>query len=162
MRSILFLIVLVTSSFVSISQTVEHHVISSTGTEIRNSNGELYFTVGEPASELLENEDFQLTQGYHQGLFLFVATEDVSKLPFEVKLYPNPAAEFVNITLVDISPVNFEYTLFDLNGKVQLTGSFSDLTERLSLSNLANSTYFLKIYNSKAGYDVTYQLQKSK
>lgn len=162
MRSILFLIVLMTGSFVSISQTVEHHVISSTGTEISNSNGELYFTVGEPATEQLENEDFKLTQGYHQGVFLFVATEDIAELPFEVKLYPNPASEFVTITLVDVSPINFEYTLFDLNGKVQLTGSFSDLTERLSLSNLANSTYFLKIYNPKAGYDVTYQLQKSK
>lgn len=143
------------------AQTLEHQVIGSTGAEIQNSNGELYFTVGEPVSETFENENFQLTQGYHQGVFLFVSTEDLGNLPFNVTLFPNPASEFVNVSLKDISSTNFEYRLFDINGRVLLTGKFNQPTEQIALSQLANSTYFLKIYNSKAGYNVTYKLQKS-
>jgi len=161
MRSLLCLIFCLFSIAFTHAQSVEHQVIGATGAEIEQSNGSLYFTAGEPVSETLEADNYQLTQGYHQGLFLFVATENINKVPFDVSIYPNPAADHVNIELSGISSNGFEYSLYDLTGKQHLNGTFQNTIERLSLSSLANSTYFLKISNNKDGYHVTYQLQKT-
>ena len=64
----------------------------------------------------------------------------------ELKLYPNPAKNSINI-FIDNSHFN-DYVLIDFSGKVLLTGQFLN-SLNLDLSSFKEGVYFLKVINQQ-------------
>lgn len=71
----------------------------------------------------------------------------------QIKIYPNPASQLVNIQSL-ITGKNFKdlsITICDLNGQVVKSYNNINLnpSTTLDISDLKNSTYYIKIYNKK-------------
>tara|TARA_B100000780_G_C21056771_1_gene424583 strand:- start:392 stop:883 length:492 start_codon:yes stop_codon:yes gene_type:complete len=158
--SIVFALFLCTVGY---GQNVDQSVIGSTGDEFTGSSGSIEFTLGEPVSETYSTSEYQLTQGFHQGYYLFVGIEETTEFDFTTRVYPNPAVDQTTLELVGIQDFNnFEYQMYDLTGKLLRSGRFESNSIQVNLTGLSNSLYIFKIQNKNLGYAQTYQLQKIK
>ncbi|MCK5169036.1 MAG: T9SS type A sorting domain-containing protein, partial [Bacteroidales bacterium] len=66
-----------------------------------------------------------------------------------VKIYPNPAQDILNIDIQDQSFNNYRYTIFDTFGRIYLENYSSD--SEINISNLNPGIYFIKISDSNGG-----------
>ncbi len=62
-----------------------------------------------------------------------------------VTIYPNPAADIVNINLGSSTLTNSEARLFDANGRLLKSIQLKSTTQQIDISNLANGLYILKL-----------------
>ena len=62
-----------------------------------------------------------------------------------IKVYPNPATDFINIELKHRIKSSFQF--IDLNGRTILQGQLNELVNRIEIGNQKNGIYLLKIIN---------------
>jgi hypothetical protein len=70
-----------------------------------------------------------------------------SKIEY-ASIFPNPANEYLNISLLD--GYNPDYRLIDIMGREVLSGTLSERESSLSLQNLPAGSYFLVLTDKKA------------
>ena len=67
--------------------------------------------------------------------------EEVDEIENIVKVYPNPATDFINVQVSRKST----YQLIDFNGKIILQGKLQQSENRIDISDKQNGIYFLNI-----------------
>lgn len=69
----------------------------------------------------------------------------------EFSIFPNPAKEYLDLTLNDFPKEDLQYQIIDVNGKIVKEGLFAHTKNRIkiSLQSLQPSAYFLKVSNNK-------------
>jgi len=118
-------------------------VIASSGTHFENSSGSLAFTLGEPITATLAQDDIILTQGLHQAEITVIPYFTGPNLNFEITAYPNPAYDFVILKTDRFEGLH--YILYSLEGNViQQSLLNTDYTE-INFSALKPSVYLLNI-----------------
>jgi hypothetical protein len=65
-----------------------------------------------------------------------------------IKLYPNPASDFLQLE-VDSQNIGTAYQIFDDLGRIVATGTTVDTTTEISVSSLKTGMYFVKIGEQK-------------
>jgi hypothetical protein len=85
------------------------------------------------------------------GEVLYDGNTSVNQLEVnEVKLYPNPASDFM---VVDVSESSHElnsWTLIDLQGKSVLEGVFSSVIQKIDVSSVESGSYVLRAWGKDA------------
>ena len=77
---------------------------------------------------------------------------DIPEAP-ELKLYPNPAHEFVNIGVDKSIKDDWSIQIFDASGALKKVEHFQDTKEeRIEISNLPAGTYIIKLYSEGTNY----------
>ena len=66
-----------------------------------------------------------------------------------IEVYPNPAADFINIELSGLPAGGATATMIDVSGRALLSQRVGEGTSRLSVAGLPAGTYFLKLQSSK-------------
>lgn len=67
-----------------------------------------------------------------------------------ISTYPNPTTDFVTLKVDRFNVDNFTYQLYDLQGKLLSEEKLKNKETSISLSELANATYFIRVLdNSK-------------
>lgn len=71
-----------------------------------------------------------------------------------IRVYPNPAKEFLKIDFTSIKYQNLSTTLYDMSGRLVLTREYSTYNSDLVLntSNLPNGVYILKVKTDKGEF----------
>jgi hypothetical protein len=72
---------------------------------------------------------------------------DESKIEY-ASIYPNPAKEYLNISLLD--GYNPDYRLIDIMGREVFSGTLSERESSISVQNLPAGSYFLVLTDKKA------------
>lgn len=62
-----------------------------------------------------------------------------------IKVYPNPATNFIYVETDDSSHLNF--LISDINGNIKASGVLQSTQEKISTENYSNGTYLIKIYS---------------
>ncbi|MBN2747510.1 MAG: T9SS type A sorting domain-containing protein [Bacteroidales bacterium] len=119
-------------------------VVSSAGETQTVPGYEVSWTLGEAVIETVSDGTSVLTQGFHQSKIIVTAIDELLVSGLEIKVYPNPTAEFVNIHLSNIEeePV---YSLFDFSGKLLESKAISNTETRVNLNEYASGTYVLRL-----------------
>lgn len=163
---------LLISSFAH-SQSITPSVITSGGSFYQGSTGSLQWTIGEPIIETYSNPQGILTQGFQQSVYTisdFDSTiitfpknnQDLIYIPqFSVKVYPNPASDYINILINSEEISNTKIELVDFSGKVILKENLNELNLQIDLSSVPPGMYFLRITNYYSGYYKTFKIEKS-
>lgn len=134
--------------YASQAQSISSEVIANSGDNFINQAASLTWTLGESATDVLINQPFIHTQGFHQT-YLNTKTNSPDLLNSAISVYPNPAREFVNVSFKNI---NQEVTLelVDVSGKKHFSKNINTHeTYRLNLKNLADGKYLLQINSSE-------------
>jgi hypothetical protein len=126
--------------------TQAQELISSQGEYLANETLSMSYSVGETVAGTLSNPASILTQGFNQPL-ITISTEsrDIS-LNMLIEAWPNPANDYVKLSVSGNEGKKISYRLFDLNGKF-ITGSpLTGNNIEIPFATLAPSVYFLKVY----------------
>jgi aminopeptidase YwaD len=75
--------------------------------------------------------------------------KDFSMSPNSVKLYPNPATDYVNLHLPAAVLYNNEVGIYDIYGKLCKTFTMNELSTRIQVSDLVSGVYFIRLQNEQ-------------
>ena len=139
---------ILTSSFIlfGIFLIQAQEVVSSGGEYFENTNISISWTLGEPVTETISDENNILTQGFQQSKLstseIFSLNSDI----FDIKLFPNPTKDFIN--LITEKYKNLSFCISDSNGKLLSEGKIISENTEIPVSNFPAAIYFLKISNN--------------
>lgn len=132
---------------------LSHTVLSSGG----GSSSGCSWTIGQTFAGTLNSGDAAITQGFQQPNLSLTAIKVAHELAATIKVYPNPAEDYVLIEMQTIQGAHF--TLTSLSGAVLNSDIIqSDITS-VPVNHLAAGTYFVSVSKGKEELG-TYQLIK--
>ena len=151
-------------SATSWSQSIAPQSVNSGATNMSQSNGSLSFTVGEVV--LLTQTDAagnSLSSGFTSGATLStIAVQEADARVLDVRVYPNPTTELVNIQLNHTTLEQVRVVVTDLQGKEVYSGTYAGITNVIGINTGAYSTgtYLLSLQSMKGQVLGTYQIVK--
>ena len=125
----------------------------------------LNFTLGEVVTETFEiSNNYFLTQGFHQpdSSAMTVSVFDLEAFDGQIKIYPNPSNDLINLDIQFDKEERIQLSLFDLSGK-SLKQSFHFLKNgiiELQLDRYPAGNYFIEITNVSNRKKQTYKIIK--
>ena len=153
----IILVLILTFSSLSFSQSISKQVIGTSGKTLTNSNLKLSYTVGEPVVGLMTAGGNQLGNGYYPALNLQALSVEDNVVDVQLKVYPNPTSQSLYVSHPEIN--SFVITIVDLNGKQLYSGTINK-EEPLDISNYTQGMYLVTIENKEANKKNTYKIIK--
>ncbi len=92
-----------------------------------------------------------------------VATDETFKLSdFRLKVYPNPATDFIRVEWETTDPSEFIVELYDLVGRriIRKKSEYPENSVQIQMQSLKRSAYLLKVYTSDSKYSRTLRIVK--
>lgn len=121
-------------------------VISNMGATLQSTSGSISFTLGEPIIETLSATSGIVTQGFHQTKLTVTAIEDNYGNSMSVKVYPNPTAEILNVSLAFDDMSQIRLVLYDISGRILSAINADKELMELDFSDYIPGTYILKVF----------------
>lgn len=153
----LLLVLTLTFSLLSFSQTISKQVIGVAGRTASNSNLKVSYTVGEPVVGLMTAGANQLGNGYYPALNLQALSVEDNTLDLKLKVYPNPTSQSLFVTHPYLN--SFVITIVDMNGKLLYQGKL-DKEEPLDVSYYTQGIYLVTVENTTTNKKNTYKIIK--
>ena len=145
-------------------QSISSYVVASAGESVEAGGLNVSWTLGELAIETLEDNGntLILTQGFQQGYFEITSIGEPLSNNFMLKVYPNPASEFVWVALESEEIKDAIIELYDLEGKLVYNGKLNVVEgpNKIELNNLSSSQYILRITDATGNVLQTFKLIK--
>lgn len=147
----LLLVSILLAVFFCTAQSIYPSTLNITGQFGTLKNLQFEISIGESTSiTTLSNSGLVVTSGILQSSVALQPPINVfAGLDEEIKLYPNPARDFVEVNFVSKMMGVNQYELYDLRGRQLLGKQFFHFgiprTERLDVSKLTPGTYILSI-----------------
>lgn len=133
----------------AMSYSLCQEVIATSGEFNESNDGSVSWTIGEMATQTLENNDVIVTQGFHQTNLTITVIKELKKLDVQITAYPNPVTNMVKIKIESKMSDKLSYTLVDANGKLLIRQLINSNETEIPFIYYAPSVYFLKVYDSK-------------
>lgn len=125
--------------------------VVATGGRASGSGGSVSYSVGQTNDISIKNNVRTVTQGLQQPYEIFVVEEDsIIRKDFQISatVYPNPASGYLRLRIDDGKIEDLYYKIFDEQGRLISQQKIVDKLTTISLNELGNSLYFVKVYKS--------------
>ncbi len=148
----------------SYAQSIAPQSVNSCGTKMTQANGSLSFTVGELV--VLSQTDSQgntLGGGFTAGATLAtVSIHEADAAVLDVKVFPNPTTELVNIQINYSSIDQVVVAITDLQGKEVYSGKYAGLSNVIGINTASYATGMYVLTLAKTNNQVlgTYKIIK--
>jgi hypothetical protein len=148
----------------SFAQSIAPQSVNSSGSKMTQANGSLSFTVGELL--VLSQTDSQgntLGGGFTAGATLTtVSIQETDAAVLDVKVYPNPTTELINIQIKHSTLDQVVVTITDLQGKEVYNGKYVGISNVIGINtaSYATGTYMLSLKNLNNQVLGTYKIIK--
>ena len=146
------------------AQSIAPQSINSGGTSVSQSNGSLSFTVGElVVLSQTDSEGNTLGSGFTTSSTLSTSSlQETDKLILDVKIYPNPTNELVNIQINYSIIEQVLVSISDLQGKEIFNGKYAGVSNVIGINtiNYSAGTYILSLKNTENQILGTYKIIK--
>ena len=144
-------------------QSIERDVIAAAGDYFVTPTFSLSWTLGEPVTETVRNDYMILTQGFQQGEKVTLTTvKDPLAGLFDIKVFPNPTADVLNIAIHSDKNEIITVQLYNLNGEKVLSEKTQEKNIRLNLADLSSASYLLSLRKLNGELITTYVINKTK
>ena len=142
------------------SQSISRSVIASTGGNINSQNGSLSWTMGEMVTTTIISNDWILTQGFHQSNLSISSGINSGLSDLQLSLYPNPARDFINVSVNYRKNKKYKYELIDASGRILLNKEEYSNLFKISLQRFSPSLYYLRFLDEKGKFLGSYKIVK--
>ncbi len=120
-------------------------VVSNSGNSFSNDNLNVSWTLGETIINTEQSTDKQLTQGFHQSKLVITAVKENIQADFSIIVFPNPTADYLNLTLEKIDANKLQFSLIDSNGKI-LSNTFPESNQtQIAMHQYPSGSYYLQV-----------------
>jgi hypothetical protein len=158
----LLLLILFFATGSASGQTLYPEVFSCFGGYGETESVQLTWTAGEPLFTTVENSSNILTQGFNQTLIVAEIISGIEMVPdFNLRVFPIPASDYVNLSFQGDHPENLYLYLLDLNGKLLLIRKITKDHEEVDVSGFSPGMYLMRITDNKKNVRL-YKIQKTK
>lgn len=159
----LILFSLIAFSLSVFSQNTSQNVISSAGDYHKDAGFSVSWTVGETAINTLKSTNIIVTQGFQQSKFTVSKIEENISNNFDVKIYPNPASDFIKVIVNTNNNIDLLVRIIDISGHTIKQTEIKDIkSNNIDIRDLSGSVYFIKVINKTDNTYNTYKLIKEK
>lgn len=143
-------------------QSISSSVVASAGGYKEAGGISLSWTLGELATETFVTTDLILSQGFQQGYYEVTAIDDPLSKTIGLKVFPNPAIDFINIQIEDQDVKKVKIELYNMEGKLVHNEEWvnNGTVYQLHISNFNSSQYILRIIDEKKGAVQSYIIVK--
>jgi hypothetical protein len=147
----------------TLSQQLSHQVLVPLAGITSDKNLSYTQTVGETAVEIVGCSDYVFTQGFQQpGIKISTETPPPGT---GVKVYPNPATDYVTIELFGEEARTFRIEFLDITGTVVINAkrAFDEQywnKEQLDIVNLIRGFYLVRITSEDKLINRTFKVEK--
>lgn len=149
---------------ISYAQSISPQSVNSGGAKMSQANGSLSFTVGELAvSTQTDSDGNTLGGGFTVGAGLTtLSIQETDAAVLDLKIYPNPTTELVNIQIINSSIDQILITITDLQGKEVYSGKYAGISNviRINTAPYATGTYMITLKNLNKQVLGTYKIIK--
>ena len=149
----------------SYAQSIAPQSVNSGGTKMTQANGSLSFTVGElVVLSQIDRDGNTLSGGFTAGATLITASiRETDAAVLDVKVYPNPTTELVNIQINHSTIDQVVVTITDLQGKEVYSGKYAGISNVIGINtaSYATGTYVLSLKNLNNQVLGTYKIIKN-
>jgi hypothetical protein len=163
-KPITLLIAAMLMGTMSYAQSIAPQSVNSGGTKMSQSNGSLSFTLGElMVLSQTDSDGNTLSGGFTAGATLTtVSIQETDAAVLDVKVYPNPTTELVNIQINHSSLDQVVVTITDLQGKEVYIGKYAGISNVIGINtaSYATGTYVLNLKNINNQVLGTYKIIK--
>lgn len=135
-------------------QSVDRHLLSSTGHSFTNSNISLDFTIGEIVVATLNAQNISLTQGFNQPPYSTgVFVDDFDYGSNLITIYPNPTHNYVFLEFKTNQYLKISWAIFNASGhfltrsndiRIEKTETFK---KEINLEHYPSGIYFIIVYD---------------
>ncbi len=157
MKTLSILSAFLTVAIFTIAQSVNPSGIATAGNYVETGNVAISYTVGQTITTTLTNGG-TLTQGFQQDSYTIVEIPEQSSQEFSISIYPIPATDEITIEFNSDFQGNAKIAIIDELGRTLSEQNANTSINKVSLSGLSASYYFLKV--SYQGLFKTYKIQK--
>jgi hypothetical protein len=116
------------------------------GGDASGAGGTVSYSIGQTDFITENGTGGTITQGLQQPYEILVVTGiDVKDINLSFSVYPNPTADFVMVSVKNISTENMSYVLCDVQGKVISQKRIFSNETRITMVELSKATYLIKV-----------------
>lgn len=135
--------------------------INSTGGTATGSGGTTSYSVGQVVYTTKSSASGTLTEGVQQTYTVIDSTGSAGELviDLEMKVFPNPTLDLVQLTIADFDDEALSYVLMDASSKELLRNSVVSQTTILDFLNFESGVYILHV-NDTAGRSKIFKIIK--
>ncbi len=119
--------------------------VITSGKDLENQNGSISYTVG-AAFFVSRNKGLLITEGIQQS---YTINEIASKSILRVTLFPNPTTNLVFFKVENLNYKNLTYRLYDINGRLIISGKIFNEQTALSLQNFPSNIFIVKVFRGE-------------
>jgi hypothetical protein len=141
----LLLALLLCISITNFSQYPNQQVVATSGDSYKNSNFQLDWSLGELQTETYYGTEIILTQGFNQADYIPISKIENSKLEPGISIFPNPAIDYIQVKIEDLSITNLHYFITNLLGKKLVDNNLTNSSTLINLNTYEVGTYFIII-----------------
>ena len=167
MKRLFFPLALLVATAVN-AQSLTPTVVASGGTYASNGTNSLSYTVGEVAVTTLGASSHYLTQGFQQPDDKSVGITSLEFNNLQVKLYPNPASETLNLWIKCDNDVcgRLRVSIHDLLGRElavpgEVLNNGNEKLFAFDVKNLAASMYFVRLQDDNRSFSQVIKFNKT-
>ncbi len=146
------------------AQSIAPQSVNSSGTKMTQANGSLSFTVGElVVLTQIDSLGNSLGGGFTSSATITtVGIQETDATILDVKVYPNPTTELVNIQINHSALEQILITVTDIQGKEIYTGKYAAISNIIGIntSSYAVGTYILSLKKTDNQLLGTYKIIK--
>ena len=162
-KKFILIIAFTTSMGYTFAQSIQSDVIATTGAYFKSANYTMSWTLGECVTETFSNYENTLTQGFQQSFYNITAVDQLEYCGIKVKAFPNPTTDFITVSIETTKVPLFDYKieLLDIQGRQLINHKIRDKSIRVSMSEYAKGTYFLKVSDPRKNVLQCFKIQKN-
>jgi len=126
-------------------------VIITSGGNASGSGGSVSYSIGQVVYTKNTGTNGSSAQGVQQPYEISVVTgiDEAKDISLEIVAYPNPATDFIKLSIKNYEIENLRFQLYDINGSLLQDNKVDSNETSILMQDLKPSTYFLKIIQGK-------------
>jgi len=124
-------------------------VVATAGATSQTASGGISYTIGEIVTETFTASGTTLTQGFQQTKLVITAINVITDLGYTIEAFPNPATDFVKLSVSSDKVKGLRYVLYDINGKTIAIKQLESTETSVPFSGLSCASYILKVFNGQ-------------
>jgi hypothetical protein len=136
---------------IGLAELKAQEAIPATGGNASGAGGSVAYTVGQVAYSTNLTSSGSESQGVQQPYEISVVSglADDHEFSLNCSVYPNPASDFLLLSVAGEIQTSYIASLSDMNGKIITNIIVSNTETKIDLRGLVPAVYFLKISGSK-------------
>lgn len=134
---------------------------NSAGGDASGSGGTVSYSIGQTVYTSHPSASGTLNQGVQQPFEFFTLGINRPEQSISLSIFPNPTSVNLTLQISDLLNLNWSYHIFDLNGKLVLTGPIRTEETLIDTSLLPRASYFLQVSNQENDQTQSFKFIKS-